>query len=401
MNIGFVVTHISHGSPGSFVRIHEISKHLSKLGLKATILTPFAEDINNITDVDVRLIPNTMSKLGLSSLGYNIARRMARSTVASSFFLSDLSINRMVENLRSGLRSIVREKQFDILHAVQPIAGLACAQIAREFNLPLATDLHNIWPEEAVSQSLVERDDRTFNRLRSIEQSILDSSDVITVVSDFMKSYMLQNYNVSNKSIIVVPPGGPIIDIPSENLRERNVVYAGMVNKREHVDLFAQSVPRIKEPASFFISNYGDAIAHVKKITAQPGYPHINYFWFVRRNGILEFLINSKIGILTSINDITRQIGPPLKLFDYMACGLPMVANDVGGWSEMIEKEQIGLITRDDPADFAQAVDKLLSDTSLWYRMHDNAINLVSTKYNWKIITQNVLIPMYRRLTNN
>jgi glycosyltransferase involved in cell wall biosynthesis len=217
------------------------------------------------------------------------------------------------------------------------------------------------------------------------------------VVSESMRSYIINNYSIMNKPIVVIPPSGAIIAKTSEITREPNVVYAGMVNSREHVDLFAKSIPFLKQPASFFISNYGDAIKDVKKITNNIQQV-INYIWFTRRHEVLEFLIKSKIGILTSRNDITRQLGPPLKLFDYMACGLPIVANDIGGWSKMIDSERIGILTRDDPKEFARSIDSILSDDSAWFKMSNKAIELIRKKYNWQNNVQNILIPMYNKL---
>ena len=304
----------------------------------------------------------------------------------------------MANGIMKGLNHILTNNRFDLLHAIQPISGLACAPLARRFGIPLITDLHNIWPEEMVAQGLIERDDETFIFLKNIEQTIIDSSDVITVVSHFMKEYVKKNYSVRTKQIVVVPSAGPIVNLNPKTLRRDQVVYAGMVNLREHVDLFAHSIQLTKQYASFFISNHGDAIDEVKRITRQIAGKDINYLWFKKRSEVLDFLKQSKIGILTSKNDITRQIGPPLKLYDYMACGLPVVANNIDGWSRIIDDENIGLTTRDDPAEFASAVDKILNDESLWLSMHENAVRAIQTKYNWEITVQNTLLPVYNKL---
>lgn len=397
LKICFILTHTSRGSAGSFVRIHQICKHLTDKNVQVTIFTPFSEDLGD-KQVDIRLLPNKMSRGGFSSLAYKIARKMASSSLTSKLFLSEASISRMVDSLKNGIRHIQDENKFDVIHAVQPIAGLAAAKVAREYDIPLVVDLHNIWPEEVVTHGFIKRDDEIFNRLRGIEQEIFNSADAITVVSDFMKSYMMENYSVSNK-ITVVPPAGQILDLPKEQ-SEKNVVYAGMVNFREHVDLFAESIPLIKTPASFFISKHGDAIEEIRKVTSRPRYPEVNYFWFPERQDLLNFLMRSRVGVLTSINDITRQIGPPLKLFDYMSCGLPVVANRIGGWSEIIEKEQIGMLIDDNSDSFAECVDMLLNDDSMWHKMRQNTQNLVKEKYNWESVAQKILMPLYSQLSS-
>ena len=41
------------------------------------------------------------------------------------------------------------------------------------------------------------------------------------------------------------------------------------------------------------------------------------------------------------------------------------------------------LADKDDPKDFADKIDMLLSDENLWYKSHQNGIKLVNSTYNW------------------
>ena len=111
---------------------------------------------------------------------------------------------------------------------------------------------------------------------------------------------------------------------------------------------------------------------------------------------LLNFLQKSKIGVVTTTYDITWQIGHPGKLFDYMSCGLPVIANNIDSWwTKMIKKEQIGLLSTDDPKDFAQLIDYLLSDEEMWNKMSNNARNLISTKFNWESNICKNLLPIF------
>jgi glycosyltransferase involved in cell wall biosynthesis len=376
------------------VRIQEISSHLNKQNISSTILTPFKEDISNVRELNLQLIPSPLASAGLMSATYKLLRKVANSTMTSGLFLSESSFKRMANVIERGLSKILRANDFDVLHAIQPIASIACAKLAEEYRMNLVSDLHNDWPEEVLMQGLCKRDDRIYKLLHRTQQQIFDFSDAITVVSEELKSYFAENYCTQNKLVTVVSPCGPVIPSAHETTRERNVVYAGMVNFREHVDLFASSIPFVNETANFYISDYGDSLHTIKDITSRLG-RKVTYVWFKKRSEVLDSLLRARIGILTSHNDITRQLGPPLKLYDYMACGLPIVANDVGGWSRMIENEGIGLLSKDDPHDFARCIDNLLSNGSMWNEMHENSLRLINTKYNWHSVVNNVLIPLY------
>jgi glycosyltransferase involved in cell wall biosynthesis len=377
-------------------------KALIESGINVIILTPFEDDKNVIHDVDMAVLPSTFSRLHLTTLMYKVARRLSSSSLTSRIFLSQSSVRQMANRISRSLRGVLEKKRFDIIHAVQQPTALGCAPLARKYNIPLVADIHNVWSEESVSQGYIESGDRIYAGLQNIEKEILCYSDAVTVPTQYMKDYMKSKFGEVDDKIVVVPHGGFLMDSSSFPLdRDSNVVYSGMVSHREHVDLFANSIQHVRSSASFFISNYGDQLPEVKKITSRPNCPRVNYVWFKDRQKILELLKRSKIGILTSANDIARQLGPPVKLLEYLSCGLPIVANDIGGWCKIINEFDVGIITEDEPRSLAEAIDTLLQDGELWNKMHKNSLDLVKNRYNWNTNANNILIPLYRRISNN
>jgi len=77
-----------------------------------------------------------------------------------------------------------------------------------------------------------------------------------------------------------------------------------------------------------------------------------------RRDDIADIMSRSDVLVLPS-----RSEGLPLALLEAMACGLPVIATDVGGISEVITSGENGiLIPPDDPQKLANVVDALLDD---------------------------------------
>jgi len=191
MKIAIILTHSSQGSAGTFERMHEISVHLKKENIDNVIFSPIESDEKNIQDINFKLIPTNFSKLHLSKFAYNFLRKVAASKYTSTLFLSKRSIEKMISNLEKGLEKSTDLCQFDILHAVQPIAASACIPISKKLGIPLVSELNNIWPEELVSNGSIQKNDETYIRLKQLEQNIIDNSDLIHVVSDFMKFSIL------------------------------------------------------------------------------------------------------------------------------------------------------------------------------------------------------------------
>jgi glycosyltransferase involved in cell wall biosynthesis len=75
----------------------------------------------------------------------------------------------------------------------------------------------------------------------------------------------------------------------------------------------------------------------------------------------------------------------PLKLYESMACGVPVVATDVIGISEVVNESQCGiLIQAGDAEGLAAATDRLLRDPQLAREMGVRGRDAVVEHYSWR-----------------
>jgi len=82
----------------------------------------------------------------------------------------------------------------------------------------------------------------------------------------------------------------------------------------------------------------------------------------------------------------------PLKIFEYMAAGLPIVASDVGQISELIRDGENGVLCRaDDPAALASALDRVRRDPALGARLGRAARATVLRSHTWDATVDRIL----------
>ena len=80
---------------------------------------------------------------------------------------------------------------------------------------------------------------------------------------------------------------------------------------------------------------------------------------------------------------ISTQFTSPLKLFEYMAAGRPIVASDLPSIREVLQHEADALlVTPGDPAAMAAAIERLITNPSLSARLAAAAL-AAAPAYSW------------------
>jgi glycosyltransferase involved in cell wall biosynthesis len=82
----------------------------------------------------------------------------------------------------------------------------------------------------------------------------------------------------------------------------------------------------------------------------------------------------------------------PLKVYEYMAAGLPVVASRIGQLAELIQDGENGiLVPPGDPVALAETLDKLYRDPLLRKRLGTKARQTVLKSHSWDAIVEHML----------
>jgi glycosyltransferase involved in cell wall biosynthesis len=98
-----------------------------------------------------------------------------------------------------------------------------------------------------------------------------------------------------------------------------------------------------------------------------------------KKESATAYIKSFDIGVLTSDSEGFSNV-----LLEYMAAGIPVVARDVGGNSEIIDPERTGLlISTGDQNGLANAIISLLTNRENCKEMGRNGREYVSDKFSW------------------
>jgi glycosyltransferase involved in cell wall biosynthesis len=119
----------------------------------------------------------------------------------------------------------------------------------------------------------------------------------------------------------------------------------------------------------------------------------------VPQEELVAFYSMADIFVLPSIvNENGETEGLGVVLLEAMACGLPVIASNVGGIPDIIKDGETGLLVRQkDARSLSDQIIRLLSDDNLRKEVLINGQNLIKAEFSWEIVTDK-FIEIYREV---
>lgn len=102
------------------------------------------------------------------------------------------------------------------------------------------------------------------------------------------------------------------------------------------------------------------------------------------RDQVNKLYGQSRAGLVLYQPAANHYESQPIKMFEFMAAGLPVIASDFPLWREIIEENKCGICV--DPQDInavRNACELLLSDPETAQQMGLNGHKAVEDKYSW------------------
>lgn len=214
----------------------------------------------------------------------------------------------------------------------------------------------------------------------SVDRDSYEIADRIIAVDTRIKNYILDNYKINPNKISVfinfidtdefkkldnklkllnmfnIPKNKKIILCPRRLVMKNGVLFA------------AESIKYIKETIKedfvmIFTGEEGDLAEELKRIIERDAV--INHAIFLKTviHEQMKYLYNiSDVVIIPSINYKGLEEATSISALEAMACGIPVIASDIGGLKEIINNNETGyLIPQGDPTILADKICEVFS----------------------------------------
>jgi glycosyltransferase involved in cell wall biosynthesis len=381
---------------GGFVK--DLAVELEKKGNEVLILAPHSPGIavREVVDgLDVRRF-RYMYPEGWERLGGRAMLPQARSDFPSMVLLFFLFLSELCHGIR-----VATKEKVDVLHSHWLLPqGLVGAVIRKITHKPHLLTIH--------SAGLSAMEMLPF-RTR-IADFIAKNSDRIVIVSSYGRARFLGLVSAEEADdawgeITIQPMGvdetrfeGTDKDetrrkygIPAKDFL---VLYVGRLSEVKGVEhlIRAMRIQKDKSIASrLLVVGDGPLGDELKAITNS--LELTDRVAFVGRKtgvGLDEYFTMTDVVVVPSIvTDTGDTEGLPVVILEAFAAGKPVIASKVGGVSDAVDHEHVGLLVpQKSPKDISDAIERLMDDRNLYARMVENALDRARTRFSWTSVSE-------------
>lgn len=298
-----------------------------------------------------------------------------------------------VARLQCALEHAHARQPYDLIYERYALFSDLGASLASSFRIPLLLEVN--------APLIVERkrvEPLPLSELAiEIERYVFAQADVILSVSEAMRTYVLEHGGTPEKTH-VVPNGVDTSrfhpDISGAQARadlgiEGKVVigFAGSLKPWHGVDLLIKAFSRLATPncVLLIVGDGPQRTALEAQARALPGAEQILFTGAMAHDRVPKYLAAMDIAV-APFRPVDDFYFSPLKLFEYLAMGKPVVASNVGQISELVRHGENGLLTAPGSVDaLVAALDRLIADPATRERLASHTQDGIVT---WHEIAQ-------------
>jgi len=233
----------------------------------------------------------------------------------------------------------------------------------------------------------------------SIEKCLFRSSlriasedfDGITYITKEMEDYCRDEFNLPEHRSMVWTSG---VDLdlfkPTEKNKENKkfrIIYHGTIADNRGLDkvIKALDLLNIYDIELFLLGN-GNGLTELRKITYKLKLgKNVIFHPQVFFNEVPQYINQANIGILPFPDWPGWNTSSPIKLFEYLACGKPVIVTKIPAHTKVLRGKEFTLWAESStPEDFAYVIKKAYEEKEKLEKLSEKARNFVKINYTWE-----------------
>ncbi|UCC58559.1 MAG: glycosyltransferase family 4 protein [Candidatus Bathyarchaeum sp.] len=306
--------------------------------------------------------------------------------------------------LEKKMAEVSQSVDFDVMHVHDWLAAFAGISFKRYVQKPMVLTVHST--EVGRAQGLRSADSFSID---GIEWWATYEADKVIVCSQSMKNEICGHFNLPQDKVDVIPNAidttqyhttadrGSVRQRYGVGWDEKMILCVGRLVPQKGIEYFIRAIPNIinRYPeAKFVIVGEGWSRDFLESEARSTGHrKKIRFTGFVPDREVIDLMTSADVLVVPSIYEPFGIVA-----LEGMATGVPVVASQVGGLSEVIEHNRTGIfVYPKSPESIAWGIDRILSDPDRARWLTENAKDKLEKAYSWEAVAMKT-VEVYRKL---
>lgn len=199
-------------------------------------------------------------------------------------------------------------------------------------------------------------------------------------IADLFKRKNIKSVDINNYPILKELAS---IDINYET-KKNQFCYIGGLTRHRGTQEIIEAIGMVNSNFTLILAGSFNDKKFKKECENIDSWDRVNYLGFVERSQVRSTLNESIAGLCTLYPILNYIESLPIKMFEYMAAGIPVICSDFQLWSTIVEDNNCGIcVNPKSPESIAKALFFLIEHPSKAKEMGRNGRCLVEEKFNW------------------
>ena len=374
MKILVLVFHFPPISGGGVVVITDIINKFAELGNDVTVITP------NLDWSGEQFNPKINPKI-----------KIVRTETPSKNKIK-VAARRCQSNIKKKAIEIGKSDSFDFVFTIfHPfhLVPKAAVETAKILGIPSIVK---------VDDAIYEKANGIKSLQRKIEKMIngktLRTGTKILVSNNDTKKIIIDEYNVSAKNIAIIP-NGVDLSMFKTNVKKnpKKIIFAGAMYYHRGLDVLLESIPLVVKEipdVKFVLLGSGNEMDKLKEIVSKNKLDDsVEFKGWIKREDIPKNISDASIGIgPLRLTEVTSR-ALPIKVLEYMAVSLPVIAQKGTLPKDVLQNEKNGFFI-ENHIELAEKIILLLNEPKKVENMGTYSLKLVQ-KFSWDQVVDSVI----------
>lgn len=208
--------------------------------------------------------------------------------------------------------------------------------------------------------------------------------DYIVTATPFIREKFLK-INKNSLDINNYPIIGELSNEIDWSKKTKTVCYVGGIAKIRGIRELVKAMEHTEDIRLNLGGKFNETEIE-KEVKTFNGWQNVNELGFLSRTEVANVLSESVAGIVTLHPVINYLDALPVKMFEYMAAGIPVITSNILLWKNIVEGSECGVsVDPMNPIEIADAIKYLIENPQTAEQMGRNGRKAVQEKYNWGV----------------